>query len=306
MTDLPPDNQFAQPQGMELARANLRALLEQKKDTPPLAEAEGQSTEEVEAILAAEAELEPEVEAEAAESELESASDEVDKQDNSKGESEAQADSLTESKAPDEAEGEESAGELQDSESLDDDSDPAEETAPMVYRYRLAASLPTDLEGRLNAARQHIGLEAIPMGWFAWLPDFYSDDIEAVLGLLREWAADHLPLMVEVERVEALVEGAQRYIAAYALEPASRITAAHMTLQHSLQAQLETLPQEGELPFGARLLLADHVRSGNFPPLLQFMQTHFAPLDWPIESLELLQTPDDDLRWEVREVIAPS
>lgn len=311
MDDLTPDlsssEKPAQAQGMELARANLRALLKEKNaQSALLATAESEAIEDDESLTS-----EPEADSPVIVEEEIMSSDEADdlpipaplievvpEESASANEPESPSEVVAEVAAPLDAP--ESPIEVEAS--SDEPSDEAEAT-PIVYRYRLAAPLLLELETQINAARQHIGLDPLPIGSATWLPDFHSEQIEDIITALQTWAKNHLPLKLAVERVQASVEGTQRYIAAYTLAPAARLVAAQVLLEKALAPLIEPLPQEADLPFSAQVLVADQIPAGHFPKLIQFMQTHFNPFAWQLESLELLQTPDDDLRWEVREVI---
>jgi len=170
--------------------------------------------------------------------------------------------------------------------------------AEVKYRYRIALVLSPELELQLNAARQTVSIPVARPGIFAVQEDFESSNIEAVQEAIKSWAADHLPIDVEVERVVAEVAGAQRYIAGFALEPAGKLNAAQQALAGALASNIR--PANGDsLPFAARLPVSDHTPAADFPRLIHELQKRFEPSQWKIEAVELLRVPEDDERWEV-------
>lgn len=180
---------------------------------------------------------------------------------------------------------------------------PPENPVPLFY-YRVSVPIVDELARQINVARGTIGMDGALIGSFAWQADFKTQQIEAVQTLLREWVTQHLPIAVRVERVEALVEGTQRYLAAFSLEPAERIQNAQAALQNALQAVITPLPFADQLPFVPRLPIADHVNAAHFPRLIHMLQMNFDPTEWQIQAVELLYTPDT--RWEVLDTFRAS
>jgi hypothetical protein len=165
------------------------------------------------------------------------------------------------------------------------------------FRYRIAVVLSPQLELQLNAARQSVSIPVARPGIFALQEDFESSNIEAVQEAIKSWAAEHLPLDVEVERVLAEVVGEQRYIAGFALEPAGKINAAQQALASALANNIR--PAGEALPFTPRLPVSDHTPAADFPRLVHALQQRFEPSEWKIEAVELLRVPEGDERWEV-------
>jgi hypothetical protein len=165
------------------------------------------------------------------------------------------------------------------------------------FRYRIAVVLSPQLELQLNAARQSVSIPVARPGIFALQEDFESSNIEAVQEAIKSWAAEHLPLDVEVERVLAEVVGEQRYIAGFALEPAGKINAAQQALASALANNIR--PAGEALPFTPRLPVSDHTSAADFPRLVHALQQRFEPSEWKIEAVELLRVPEGDERWEV-------
>ncbi|MFP4323517.1 MAG: hypothetical protein ACLFTK_13780 [Anaerolineales bacterium] len=181
---------------------------------------------------------------------------------------------------------------------------PASEAAeaPPVYRYRVAVPLKPEHETLLNLARQSVNLPVATSGIFAWGADFYTSDPVALQAALEVWSAGHLPLTVRLDRVEASVLEAQRYVAALRLEPAEPLAQAHAALQAALADYRQDIPTPEDaapLPFAARLPVSDHTPATAFPALIRELQTRFMPEAWTITQVELLRADEVDGRWEV-------
>jgi hypothetical protein len=166
------------------------------------------------------------------------------------------------------------------------------------FRYRIAVVLSPQLELQLNAARQSVSIPVARPGIFALQEDFESSDIDSVQTVIKSWAAEHLPLEVEVERVVAEVSGEQRYLTGFALEPAQKLNAAQQALATSLANNIRPVG-EGALPFAPRLPVSDHTPAADFPRLVHELQKRFEATEWVIEAVELLRVPEGDDRWEV-------
>lgn len=179
------------------------------------------------------------------------------------------------------------------------------ETPPeLAYIYRVAVALRPDLEMILNQARQSADLPIAPPGVFALGPDFFADDLAAVIEVVRDWAAEYLPLELCLERVAVEVIGAQRYIAGYSLAPEDPLMDAQAELTRALSPYSQPLVGEDTLLFVPRLPVSDYTPVADFPRLIHAMQANFAPLEWHIGAVEVLRVPEGDDRWEVVEKIA--
>jgi hypothetical protein len=164
----------------------------------------------------------------------------------------------------------------------------------------LAWAIPPEIEARINAARQHIGLGPLALGSLAFYPDFKAEAIEPIEAAITAWGAAHLPLKLTLERVEAVVIGSQRYLAAFALEPALTLNKAHQALSAALDPLANKLDDPEALAFAPRLPVSDQTPAAQFLRLLHQLQAEFAALEWELGALECLQVPEGEQNWEVR------
>ncbi len=185
--------------------------------------------------------------------------------------------------------------------------EPEPEPEPPIYRYRVAVPIKPEHQTLLNLARQSVHLEVAPAGIFTLHAPFLCADPAALHKTLETWAAEHLPLTLQLERVDATIIGAQRYVAALRLEPAEALEHAQASLVEALAPHhtpptedMPPLNDEGEpLPFAARLPISDDTPARAFPALIRDLQTRFMPASWTITRVELLRADLDDPRWEV-------
>jgi len=179
---------------------------------------------------------------------------------------------------------------------------PVEEAAPepadLIACVVLA--LPPDFAAEIEGLRAAAGLAALPPG-VVLAGSLRVPDRAALEDALDGWARAHLPLPLETAGVVAEVVGAQRYVAAWALQPADRLRRLCTTLHAALAPRVE--PAENAPPPAAtvRLVVGDYVPAEHYPRLVARMQRAFAPQAWLASTLGLAQRDASDpaSAWEV-------
>lgn len=187
--------------------------------------------------------------------------------------------------------------EVSDEETLD-------EKASVIYHYRVVAALLPEMEMKINTARQAAELDIAEAGSFALYQTFKAEDESALVVAVRGWAEAHLPLKLTLDRVTAVVRGANRYIAGWFLTPARELKDAQAELVKALDPLIEILPDPGALPFTPRLIVSDFTPAEKFPRLIYELQTRFQRDGFTLSELEILRVPEGDDRWEVAEKIS--
>ncbi|MBN1680032.1 MAG: 2'-5' RNA ligase family protein [Anaerolineae bacterium] len=185
-----------------------------------------------------------------------------------------------------------------DKESADEEpADVKSAAPPMVFCIQLDLSL--ELAERVRSLRQQNRISpALPSG-IELVGTFRAGDVDAVKKILADWARNHLPIQLEITGVVADVIGAQRYVAAWSLQPEDTLQEARAALVADLEP-LITLETEGEIGFRPWLAVSTRVPPQPFPRLIDQMQREYEPYVWDTETIVLLTASADDSEpgWE--------
>lgn len=179
-----------------------------------------------------------------------------------------------------------------------------EPEAPPVYHYQVSLVLPSDIIRYVDQMRQSMELPALPIGNFAMIAPFTTQDIEAVQSHIEAWARHHLPMQFSIIDLAAEVIGAQRYRLGLEVDASDQLADAQVALSQALGDSIQMVAAEPD-PFAAQIPIADHTPAPKFPHLIHAVQNSLPRLDWTLDSVELLQVPEGDQRWEVLAKIRP-
>jgi hypothetical protein len=164
------------------------------------------------------------------------------------------------------------------------------ETPSPIYRYRVAAVLPPELEEVIRTALEAFELGPAERGLFQWQAPFRSEQPHAVAGALDEWARNNLPIATQAAQVHSEVIGAQTYVAGWKLTNAEAIHKAQNALTVELAPFIEPEP-DAPASFRAVIPLKASLPPNRLPHIVGYLQKHFKPHDWLIEAVELLRAP---------------
>lgn len=164
------------------------------------------------------------------------------------------------------------------------------EETPPVYRYRIAATLPSEIDAMINAALKAVDMGLPDSGLFQWQAPFRTDQPHTIAGILDQWATQFLPIKTGLERVYSEVVAAQTYIVGWRLENNEALHAAQNALTTQLAPSIQPEP-DAPATFRAVIPIKATIPPDRLPPLVGFLQRNFEEQAWTVEAIELLRAP---------------
>lgn len=174
--------------------------------------------------------------------------------------------------------------------SEEESSDAKTAVPPVTYQYRITARLTETVKNAVQEVCEALELEPTGAGLLQMHPVFRTEDSNKIASILDTWVQEHLPLKTRFSSVYSEVVGAQIYRAGWKLDNIETLQAAHDVLQNVLVDEVRTEPAMKEY-FRPVLFILSSIPAVSLPRLVAHLQTHFEPLEWTIEGVELSRAP---------------
>jgi hypothetical protein len=166
---------------------------------------------------------------------------------------------------------------------------------PEVYCALLP--LPKELAAQVVALRKTGEITTMPPPGIVLTAPFRTMDRPAVEAALAKWARAHLPFQFETVGVLAKIVDAQRYVAAWALEPEEEIVEAQYALRRALADLMLPLPG-ATMSFSAYVPIGEQIAAPRYPLVVAQMQHEFEPFVWHANDLQLVCQGEQPGHWD--------